>query len=85
MMSEQEHSLCHELLKSLSDYMDGELSAELCAEIERHMHGCDRCRIVVDTLRKTVELYQDNCGEEPLPKDVHDRLLARLNLEDYSK
>ena len=52
-----EHT-CRHLLGSLSDYVDGEACADLCAEIERHLENCENCRIMVDSLRKTVLLYQ---------------------------
>jgi anti-sigma factor RsiW len=73
---------CHELLSQLSDYVDGELDDALCIEIERHMAECDRCHIVIDTLRKTVELYR-SMPAPPLPEDVRERLLLRLNLDDF--
>jgi anti-sigma factor (TIGR02949 family) len=76
---------CRELLSSLSDYIDGELSENLCAEIERHMAGCENCRIVVDTLQKTIDLYHQERVPEPLPVDVRDRLLHRLELDDFKK
>ncbi len=41
---------CKLLLESLSDYVDGTLSEELCAEIQRHISACQNCSIVVDTL-----------------------------------
>ncbi len=71
---------CKDMLGNLSAYIDGELEAELCAEIEEHMAGCTNCQIVVDTLRQTVTLYHDHC-HEPLPEDVKSRLLAALNLK----
>lgn len=71
--------LCKEMLGTLSDYIDGELEAELCATIEQHITECTNCHIVVDTLRRTVTLYHDY-GHEPLPDDVKQRLLAALNL-----
>ncbi len=77
-----EHPHCHELLSRLSDYVDGELDEALCAEIEKHMAECERCQIVIDTLRKTVELYR-TLPTPPLPDDVRGRLLLRLNLEDF--
>ena len=67
------------MLGSLSDYIDGELEAELCAEIEQHVAACVNCRIVVDTLKRTVTLYHDH-GHEPMPEDVRQRLLAALDL-----
>jgi anti-sigma factor RsiW len=76
---------CRDLLESLSDYVDGELSENLCAELERHLHDCDNCRIVVDTLQKTIDLYHAERVPEPLPLDVRDRLFHRLDLDDFKK
>ncbi|MGQ9903078.1 MAG: anti-sigma factor family protein [Anaerolineae bacterium] len=82
--SDHTHEQCRQLLESLSDYVDGDLADEICAEIERHMASCERCRIVVDTLRKTVELYQA-VADAPavLPADVRQRLFFRLDLEQF--
>lgn len=82
---EHEHSECSHLLSSLSDYVDGCLSDALCAEIEKHMKGCNRCRVVVDTMRKTVELYQEVAEDDQMPDEVRQRLYVRLNIEDYLK
>lgn len=71
--------LCKEMLGKLSEYIDGELEAELCAKIEQHVAECSNCNIVVDTLRRTVTLYHDH-GHEPLPEEVKQRLLAVLDL-----
>lgn len=71
---------CRDHLGDLSDYVDGDLDPELCAEIERHMSECGNCRIVVDTLRKTISLYR-NYGHEDLPNDTLKRLYAVLKLE----
>jgi len=81
-----EHSEnCHELLGSLCDYIDGELSQELCAELERHMAECDDCRIVVDTLRKTIYLYHKTNSDPDVPGEVRERLFQTLKLDDYIK
>lgn len=77
-----EHGECSHLLDSLSDYIDGELDETLCREIEAHMAGCENCRVVVDTLAKTVELYHTAPPEELLPNDVRQRLYKRLRLDD---
>jgi predicted anti-sigma-YlaC factor YlaD len=84
-MSEHIHTpQCSQLLGSLSDYIDNELQAELCAEIEEHLQDCNNCRIVVNTLRKTVELYEQINGEQvELPDAVRERLYLRLELKDY--
>jgi anti-sigma factor (TIGR02949 family) len=85
-MSEHVHSTeCKNLLGELSDYIDGELRAELCAEIEKHLQTCENCRIVVNTLRKTVELYEQTCLMDELPQSTRERLYTRLNLDEYLK
>ncbi len=71
--------LCQELKAQLPDYLDGELESQVCAEIERHIQGCDNCRIMVDTLRKTIVLYRAY-GHEEVPADAKERLYAVLNL-----
>ena len=85
-MSQHTHDpQCEKLLGSLSDYIDGELQAELCSLIERHLQQCDNCRIVVNTLRKTVELYRQTSGPAELPGSVRERLFLKLELEEYLK
>lgn len=78
-----EHGKCHQLLDSLSAYVDGELGEEFCNLIESHMDGCENCRIVVDTLRKTVSLYQSTAPAPSLPGSVRERLFRRLEIEEF--
>ena len=78
-----DHQNCRHLLSSLSEFVDGTLEDELCAEIQRHMEGCENCRIVVDSLQKTIFLYQ--VAKEPalVPEDVRQRLYRRLDLDSF--
>ena len=76
---------CRHMLGALSDYVDGELASELCAELERHLQTCPNCTVVVNTLRKTVELYQETDEEDALPQAVRQRLFAKLDLDEYCK
>lgn len=73
---------CHYLLADLSDYLDGEASAEVCAEIERHLAECENCRVVVNTLEKTITLYRE-LPQPEMPDAVRQRLYRRLNLEQF--
>ncbi|MFN8456461.1 MAG: zf-HC2 domain-containing protein [Anaerolineae bacterium] len=66
-------SKCHDFFNQLSDYIDGELAASLCLELEHHLADCPNCRIVVDTTRKTVSLYR-HYGQAELPEGVSERL-----------
>jgi anti-sigma factor RsiW len=71
---------CQHLLGDLSDYLDSEVSAELCAEIEEHMDGCDNCQVVIDTLRKTIVLYR-GMPQPDMPDGVRQRLYKALDLD----
>jgi anti-sigma factor (TIGR02949 family) len=74
---------CKDLLSSISAYVDGDLAGELCAELEQHLAGCENCRIVVDTLQKTVYLVHANNAEADLPENVRQRLYRCLDLDEY--
>jgi anti-sigma factor RsiW len=75
-----DHSQCRSMLGELSEYIDGELDESLCEEIDRHLSECGNCRVMVDTLRKTVILYRE-MGHEEVPEDAKARLYAVLNLK----
>lgn len=77
------HEECRQLLNSLSDYVDKDLQQELCDEIELHMEDCDNCRIVVDTLSKTISLYQTSSDPAVVPEEIRQRLYHRLDLDEF--
>lgn len=68
---------CKGVVRELSDFLDGELTPGLLKELEQHIQKCKNCRLVVDTTRKTIEIY---CNTEPLPlpEGVHQRLQQAL-------
>lgn len=80
-MNDEQH--CSELLPELADFIDGEASREICAEIEKHMADCPDCRIVIDTLKKTIHLYRQRETQVTLPTNMRERLLTSLHLEEY--
>jgi len=49
---------CAELVRQLSDYIDGSLAPEARAVLEAHLAECDKCHIVLDTTRCTILLYR---------------------------
>ena len=73
------HDGCHELLPELSAYVDGEAAADLCARIDAHLAECEDCRVVVDTLTRTVRLYHE-LPALTLSDDAAARLYAVLDL-----
>ena len=78
-----EHGKCRYLLGSLSDYVNATLEGEICAEIERHLEECENCRVVVDTLRKTVYIVHTTNCDPTVPDDVRERLYKRLDLDEF--
>ena len=74
--------MCRDMLGDLSDYLDGQASQDICAEIERHMASCEDCRIVVNTFEKTVLLYRD-LPQPEVPDGARQRLYQALDLQDY--
>ena len=77
-----EEKNCKSLLDSLSDYVDGTAQEEICRKLEDHLSGCEDCRIMIDTLKKTIYLYHSNADPD-LPGDVRERLYKRLDLIDF--
>jgi predicted anti-sigma-YlaC factor YlaD len=73
---------CPDLIHELSDYIDGLSSPEICAEIERHLKECPDCKIMVDTLTKTITLYREREQSEQMPDDVRRRLYRVLDLSE---
>jgi RNA polymerase sigma-70 factor (ECF subfamily) len=68
---------CLRIFRRLSEYLDGEISSNLCKEIERHLKGCANCCAFFNTFKKTVEL----CKSSPprsLPKRVRMKLLQQV-------
>ncbi len=64
---------CKEVFSVLSEYMDGELSEELCEAIRSHNGKCPPCQDFVDTFTATLELVKKQ-PTEPLPLCVKDKL-----------
>lgn len=64
---------CEEYISGLADYIDGDIDSELCEEIERHIGQCKNCRIMVDTMRRTVTLCREGVPEK-LPEALESKL-----------
>jgi len=78
-----EHN-CRHLLSELSAYVEGEASEALCTEIREHLAGCENCRAVVDTLRKTIQLYH-TLPRPDLSDGARQRLYRTLSLDALLK
>jgi hypothetical protein len=76
-LSKDDFMKCEELLKMLNEYVDGTLEPDMCEQFQQHLAGCNPCQIVVDNIRKTIQLYK---GGQPyaLPVPFRDRLHETL-------
>lgn len=78
-----EHADCHAYCAMISEFIDGELSKDLCTKLEEHLSHCNNCTIVFNTMKKTIELYHDEDETPELPEGVKKRLFTSLSLADY--
>ncbi len=69
---------CEQVLKDVSDYVDGELSSNLQREMEAHFATCAPCKSVLDGLQNVVRLVGSPEGLE-LPAGVSRRLYSKLD------
>jgi len=65
------------LMDCLSDYLDGELDADRCSQIEAHMADCECCREFVESLKASLEAVH-RLDRVEAPDDTCREALARL-------
>lgn len=68
---------CKTLLTELCDFLDGGLDPAALQELQTHLDHCKDCRVLVDTTRKTIEIFC-NTDPVPLPQSLRERLNAAL-------
>jgi RNA polymerase sigma-70 factor (ECF subfamily) len=60
---------CPDLPALFSRYLEGEISPSVCAEMERHLAGCGRCRGTCESLKRTLALCRTS-PQEPVPTEI---------------
>ena len=68
---------CTEFLAQLDDLIDGSVTAETRAELQAHMGHCEHCEVILNTTRKTIEIYRSHELYD-LPADLHERLHSAI-------
>ncbi len=71
---------CKHVWEYISAYIDGEVGADLRAEIDEHLETCEICSAVLDSTRNVVVLVADGRVFE-LPAGFSERLHGRLDKE----
>lgn len=68
---------CKDFLKELTDFLDETTDPETRRHLEEHVNECPNCWVVLDTTKKTLQVYK-GFEPQPLPEDVHSRLMRAL-------
>jgi RNA polymerase sigma-70 factor (ECF subfamily) len=72
---------CPDVLTLFSPHLEDEISAEVCAEMERHLVTCERCRNTCDSLKRTLALCRTNGPAVQVPRAV--QASVRVALRDF--
>ncbi len=68
---------CRDVWREVSNYVDGDIDAELRQRMEAHFKECSHCTAILDGTRNVVRLVGD--GEAfDLPTGFTDRLRKRI-------
>ena len=73
---------CKDFLSELNEYFDETTDAEIRRRVEEHVSECPNCFVVFDTTKKTLQIYK-GMEPQPIPQDVHSRLMAVLEKRRY--
>jgi RNA polymerase sigma-70 factor, ECF subfamily len=75
---------CPEISLVFSQYLEGDISPERCAEMERHLEGCPRCRATCDSLKRSLALCKASPGPElpaPVQRSLRDSIRRILDVQ----
>ncbi|HMO35740.1 MAG TPA: hypothetical protein PKA06_06830 [Gemmatales bacterium] len=68
---------CDELLAALNEVIDNESALALYQEFADHLAGCNPCQLVIDNIRKTIQLYRAGQPYQ-MPAHFQDRFREAL-------
>ena len=75
---------CKQFLGELNDFLDESVSEEMKADWQRHVNACPNCFVIVDTTRKTLQVFKGSEVKE-IPPDVEARLMRALERKMAAK
>jgi hypothetical protein len=68
---------CSEFLARLDDLIDDSVTPEMRAELQTHLSRCGHCEVILNTTRKTIEIYRSHEIYD-LPAGLSERLHAAI-------
>jgi RNA polymerase sigma-70 factor (ECF subfamily) len=69
---------CPDVLSLLSQHLEGEISADVCARMERHLDQCEYCRSACDSLKETLALCRASGVSVEVPLSVQESVRGAL-------
>jgi predicted anti-sigma-YlaC factor YlaD len=73
---------CRELVDTVTEYLDGAVTEGQQGVIERHLEGCEGCRVALDQFQTVIRLAGRLTSADVARIDamVRDRLMATLRV-----
>ena len=68
---------CPDVLNLWSRHLEGEITAEVCTDLERHLVACHRCSAICDSLKRTLAVCRD-AADAPVPERVQAQVRDKL-------
>jgi hypothetical protein len=68
---------CKEFLALLDDLIDDTVTPEMRAELQTHLGHCSHCEVILNTTKKTIEIYRSHEIYD-LPAGLQERLHAAI-------
>src|SRR5262249_5905559 len=62
--------MCPDVLTMFSQHLEDDISTVICAQMERHLEACGRCRGACDTLKRTLALCRTSSTRTEVPASV---------------
>lgn len=75
---------CKDFLRELNDYLDETVDPSTKLHLQTHVEECLNCYVIVDTTKKTMQVYKGSVEQE-LPLDVKSRLMRALEKKMASR
>ena len=69
---------CKEFLQELSDFLDDSVGPEQRAHLEEHITACPNCYVILDTTKRTIQVYK-GAEPQPVPPEIHSRLMKAVD------
>ncbi|RMH78239.1 MAG: hypothetical protein D6681_20310 [Calditrichaeota bacterium] len=71
------------IVDELCNYLGYDFDSPMCKELHEHVQNCPECRAYIESIKKTVKICQTVYKVEPLPEEVKQELLRKLQQKKH--